>query len=76
MLHQMSHQAHVDALLHSEDDLRKLCDVLEPADIAISDCPVPLQLTEVANILAKAPCLLDVDYSNLLDYFHQTGRPY
>ncbi|KAF8219478.1 hypothetical protein L208DRAFT_1199297, partial [Tricholoma matsutake] len=34
------------------------------------------QPTEVADILAKAPCLLEVDYNNLLDYLHQTGRPY
>ncbi|KAF8230726.1 hypothetical protein L208DRAFT_1473942 [Tricholoma matsutake] len=68
MLHQMSHQAHVDASLH------KLCDILEPANMVMDDHPVHLQPTEVADILAKAPCLLEVDYHNLLDYLHQTGR--
>ncbi|KAF8225627.1 hypothetical protein L208DRAFT_1104927, partial [Tricholoma matsutake] len=45
-------------------------------DVAMDDHPVPLQPTEVADILAKAPCLLEVDYTNLLNYLHQTGRPY
>jgi hypothetical protein len=35
MLHQMSCQAHVDALLHSEDNLKELCDILEPGDMAM-----------------------------------------
>ncbi|KAF8239983.1 hypothetical protein L208DRAFT_1235520, partial [Tricholoma matsutake] len=76
MLRQMSHQACVDALLHSEDLLKELCDILEPTNMAMDDHPVHLWATEVADILAKAPCLLEVDYHNLLDYLHQTGRPY
>ncbi|KAF8219817.1 hypothetical protein L208DRAFT_1545790 [Tricholoma matsutake] len=38
--------------------------------------PVPLKSTEVADILEKAPSLLDVEYNELLHYLHQTGRPY
>jgi hypothetical protein len=76
MLCQMSRQARVDALLHSENHLKELCDILEPGDMAMDDHPVPLQPTEVADILAKAPCLLEVDYNSLLDYLHQTGRLY
>ncbi|KAF8231219.1 hypothetical protein L208DRAFT_1102612, partial [Tricholoma matsutake] len=30
----------------------------------------------LADILAKAPCLLEVDYNSLLDYLHQIGRLY
>ncbi|KAF8219727.1 hypothetical protein L208DRAFT_1106601, partial [Tricholoma matsutake] len=48
----------------------------ESPDMAMDDHPVPLQPTEVADILAKAPCLLEVDYNGLLDYLHQTGRLY
>ncbi|KAF8224613.1 hypothetical protein L208DRAFT_1183195, partial [Tricholoma matsutake] len=43
---------------------------------SFSEFPVHLQPIEVADILAKAPCLLEVDYHNLLDDLHQTGRPY
>jgi hypothetical protein len=39
----MSQQACADALLHSEDDLKELCDILEPADMATNDHPVPLK---------------------------------
>ena len=78
MLRQMSRRAHVDALLHSGDGLQELCDILEPAmaDVSIDGPLVPLKPTAMADILAKAPHLQEADYSDLLHYLHQTGRPY
>lgn len=73
MLRQMSRRAHVDALLHIENDLKDLCNILEPA---VDGPPVSLKSTEVADVLAKAPQLVEVDYNDLLHYLHQTGRPY
>jgi hypothetical protein len=76
MLRQMSRRACVDALLHSGDDLKELCDILEPVDMSTDGPLLPLKPTEVADVLAKAPGLLEVDYNDLLHYLHQTGRPY
>ena len=76
MLRQMSRRAYIDALLHSDDAIKELSDILEPVVISVDDPPVPLKSTEVAEILERAPSLLDVEYNGLLHYLHQTGRPY
>jgi hypothetical protein len=52
----MSHRAYVDALLHSDNTIKELSDILEPVDISVDDPPVPLKSTEVAEILEKARC--------------------
>jgi hypothetical protein len=72
----MSCRAHVDALLHSDDGLKELCNILEPADVPMDSHPVPLTPTEVSEVLAKAPQLLEAEYNDLLHYLQQTGRPY
>ena len=76
MLCQMSRRAYIDALLHSDDAIKELSDILEPVVISVDDPPVPLKSTEVAEILERAPSLLDIEYNGLLHYLHQTGRPY
>ena len=76
MLCQMSRRSYIDALLHNDNDIKELSDILEPVDTSVDDPPVPLKSTEMAEILEKAPSLLDVEYNRLLHYLHQTGRPY
>lgn len=70
MLHQMSRRAYLDALLHSNNAMKELSDILEPVDISVDDPPVPLKSTKVVEILEKAPSLLDAEYNGLLHYLH------
>jgi hypothetical protein len=76
MLRQMSRRAHVNALLHSGDDLKELCNILEPAVIPADSSPVSLKPAEVSEVLAKSPNLEEAEYNDLLHYLQQTGRPY
>jgi hypothetical protein len=76
MLRQMSRRAQVDALLHSGDGLKELCDILEPVDMSIDGPPVPLKPTEMSDILERASYLLEAEYNDILHYLHQTGRMY
>ncbi|RDB18249.1 hypothetical protein Hypma_000606 [Hypsizygus marmoreus] len=76
MICQMSRRAHVHALLHGEDDLKELADIIEPADASIHGMPVPIQPLKAAEALAKAPNLTEIEYTALLDYLRQTGWPY
>lgn len=74
MLRQMSRRAHIDALLHDEDGLKDLADILGPVNFSDAT-PVPLRPTEASKILETAPKLEDAEYNALLQFLSLTGRP-
>jgi len=76
MLHQMSCQACINAVLHDSDGLKELANILEPVGGSMDGTLVPLNPTEVSEILGKAPGLTGTEYDALLCYLQLMGRPY
>lgn len=76
MLRQMSRRGRLEATLYdrTNSELKKLASILDPAnDPALS---ATLSSSTIAEILIKAPPLLDMEYQALLQYLQHTGRPY
>jgi len=78
MLRQMSRRAYLDAVLTDtvDQDSAQLAQILNMAYNIVEPTPRPLQPSEVADILQKAPDLTAIEYSALLQYLQSTGRPY
>lgn len=75
MLRQMSRRARLDALLHDSEDARLLANILDPVTQSV-EIITTISPADQAKILAEAPKLPEADYNALLQYLHQTGRPY
>jgi len=78
MLRQMSRRAYLDAVLTDTDDpeLAQLAHILKTTYEVVEPIPGPLQPSDVANILQKAPTLTAMEYNTLLQYLQSIGRPY
>ena len=76
MLRQISRRGRLEAALYdrANSELKKLASILDPANKpALS---ATLSSTTIAEILIKAPSLLDMEYQALLQYLQHTGHPY